>query len=82
MKATITFHRRNNNTSEPLETLRVEKKIAGPRGTTPTDPLVMATMGRSKIGATKAIIQSLANLKKGHNLGNNVLRASNKSSTT
>ena len=82
MKAATTFHRMNSNTSTPPETLTEEEKIARPGSMTPTDPLVMATTGRGRAGTTKATIQSLANLKGEHNLGYNVLEASNKSSAT
>ena len=81
-KAAIPIHRRSNNTSAPPETMMVEEKIVGPGGTTPIDPLMMVAMGRRKTGMKKAIIQSPANLKKGHSLRNSVSGASNKSLAT
>ena len=38
MEAVIPHHRRNNNTSGPLETMTEEEKIVGPEDMIPTYP--------------------------------------------
>ena len=82
MKAAIPFNKRSSNTSETPWTSAKEEKIVRLGSITPTDPLVTATTGRRRAGTRKATIQSPANLKGEHNLGNNILKASNKSSAT
>ena len=82
VKATTPFQGMNSNTSVPPEMLTEKEKITRPGRMTPTDPLVMATMGRRRAGTVKATIQSPSNLKREHNLGNNVLEGSNMSSAT
>ena len=82
MKAAIPFHTRSNNTLETPWMLAKEEKIARLGNMTLTDPLVMVMGGRRKAGTTKVTIQSSANLKGEHNLGNSVSEASSKSLAT
>ena len=65
MKAAISFHRRNNNTLTPPETLTEEEKIVGPGGMIPTYPLEMVAMKGCLAGTTEGMSQPLINRGRG-----------------
>ena len=82
VKAAIPFHRRNNNTSTPPETLTEEEKIAGPGGMIPTYPSKMVAMRGGLEGTTEVMSQPLISRGRGNNLGSSGSRTSNKSLAT
>ena len=82
VKAVIPFHRRNDNTLAPPETLTEEKKIVELGGMIPTYPPGMVAMRGCLVGTTEVMSQPLISRGRENNLRSSGSRTSNKNSAT